>query len=190
MIHNFARLRDPRALDILPRALQVAEATNLPDEAQRFYMNIGDFYFFNGNIEKALENYEADLALSDKIVQPHTGYLATLHYSIGNVKNIQGDPAGALPSLQKALDFATARKEDWLISECLLGIGRVYANEKNFDRAIAVAEQALAPVLKMNSFEHIAKSYLGEGKAKAGRIIGVISLILWSIALLSRLYQL
>ena len=65
MIGIFARLRDPRAIEYLPVAMQSAKASGRPDELQRFYNNAGVFYQTIVYGEQAFDFYKNGVALAN-----------------------------------------------------------------------------------------------------------------------------
>ncbi len=143
IIGMYTLLGDARALDFLPRAIQLAREMNQPDEVGRHYLNIGVFYQNLDDREKALELFQNALSIFEKIEPQHLGYIASTLINISELLVNSGQYVAALGNLKKAADLARFRKDAVIEAKCWFRTGNIYFKTQIFDSARQHYQQAL-----------------------------------------------
>lgn len=93
----------------------------------RAYNNIGFYYYFQGNITQALENYNKSLTISSEI-KDKTGIGASMN-NIGLLYNDQGNITEALSYYEKSLKISEEINDKEGIGTTLNNIGTIYRDQ-------------------------------------------------------------
>ena len=122
------------------------------------YNNQGDRLLAQGNLEDALQAYQADLKIAEALAQrdpSNTEWqrdLSVSHNKLGNVRAAQGDLAGALQAYQAGLKIAEALAQrdpsntQWQrdLSYSYTAIGDIYRKQRDLDNALKYHRPSLA----------------------------------------------
>jgi tetratricopeptide (TPR) repeat protein len=135
----------------LLQTLSAEDSSNLAwqNDLAVSYEAIGDVFLTEGNLNEALANYRAGLAIDERLVaadptdEGHQRNLSLLHVRVGQVSKAQGKLDEALDSYLAALKITRgitnpARLEIWLRDVSVLEqrVGYVWQEKGNIDEAL------------------------------------------------------
>jgi tetratricopeptide (TPR) repeat protein len=123
---------------------------------------LGLVYEKKGEWERAIEFYQKDLAIAEKLGYLHG--LAQTYGNLGEVYRMNGEWARAIEFYQKGLDIFEKLGDLHDLATTYMNLGLVYAAKGEWERAIEFYQKALDIFEKLGDLHRLAQTYnnLGE----------------------------
>jgi adenylate cyclase len=131
--------KDPRAINYLEKALPLSEEMGNKEAFGVIAVNIGETYFDNGDIDKALTYYQKALTAND-----NSESAAYAYNGIGKLNLKKGNYAEALSNHYKAMSIATKIDDKLQQIRALKGIANINVEQKDYHAAIGYLQKAKA----------------------------------------------
>ena len=139
--------------------------------------NLANTYYLKGDYKKSEPLYERALEIREKSVRPEDSDIGDTYNSLGNLHQAMGDFASAEKFYLRSVEAYEKQADQTRIAYALMGLGAVYSNLGQFEkaeaaeqRALGIFQQALGPEHPTigNVFKNIAGLKVNEGElAKA-----------------------
>ena len=154
IIAQFKLGNDSKALQMALQGLKIAEKNNLINDKALFLSSLGAVYNGVKNYTKALDLFRESKTLFDSL--HNFTFVASTENDIGKTYLMMNQLDSALYYCQSAYKNAIQLKEDWVISDILLNLGRIQSKKGNCDLALAYFRQSLSTA---SNADMIFKSY-------------------------------
>ncbi|MDO9185570.1 MAG: tetratricopeptide repeat protein [Bacteroidia bacterium] len=138
-------------------ALHAAENLNFKKGIGASYNNIGITHWYQGNYEKALENYLKALKIRQEIGDKKG--IASSYGNIGIIYETQGEYRKALDNHLKALKIQEESGDKNGISNCYNNIGGIYLRLGNYEKSLENYQKCLEICELMANKTGVAISY-------------------------------
>lgn len=132
-------------------AVQLAKRTDNKEALQRAYTNNGIAHYINGDLLKAMQNYEEGLQVFEK--QNQNISTARILGNMGNILHQQDKNERALFFYQEALDLYTKFADSRGIAICQINIGAQFGSLGRHQEALDSFFEALK-IFKESGIEH------------------------------------
>lgn len=134
------------------------------------YINIGEIYYLQDNINKAQEFYLKALKVSKRVFfDKNHPWIASCSYYVGKTHEIMGNYDKAVRNYRKVLSIYKKLYGDFHIEtgNCYYRIGKVYALQENYDKAIEYYFKAvdICKLIYGNCNTKIANCFFSIGSA-------------------------
>jgi CHAT domain-containing protein/tetratricopeptide (TPR) repeat protein len=178
-----------KAIDYYNRALALAERMSSSRAVAFVLNNIGGVHLMRGNYRDALHYYQESLAIKEK---NQTGEVSLdISSTLNNISTVYeriGDFDLALEYLQRSEDVYR-RLGKPVASEILVDLGRLSADRRQYDLAVAYYERALAAYEAAGTQAQMASTltYLGSVRRALGDIDGAMKDFQRSLAISERI---
>lgn len=145
-----------QALDYYIRSLKIHKELALKDLLPLVLVNIGLVYKETGNPDKAIEYFNEGLKAA--LISTDSMAVAYSYYAQGLIHQ-ETDPDSAVYFYGKSLELYKAIKQSGGMLICFKGLGEIYIEKKEFDKANKVVSEMLALAEEENLPLRVAESY-------------------------------
>ncbi|MDR7857303.1 diguanylate cyclase [Tissierella sp.] len=149
--------------DILLEAIRLSEQYEINDYMGTIYNRLGLTRFLNGNIEKAIENYEQSIFYHQK-----TGNLVEATRPINNIGTIYADYYSdidkAMESYEKGLKIASKYGIQEVEITFLMNIASIYIDKHEFERSLQFVEAARKSAIELQDINKLVTIYILMGQ--------------------------
>lgn len=147
-----ARQQNQMAVLYLLKAIQIDE--KLPNSENRVAAslnNLGNIYYLDKNLAKALLFYNRALAINDSM--HFTKWQAINHLNIGNCYVDLHEPEKAVANYREGVAFGKKAKVNWVIAAAYQGMGQALCELNRFKEAEAVLDSGMYFAVKGKNTE-------------------------------------
>jgi signal transduction histidine kinase len=155
-----------KALDLAMTSLAEAKQRNDDSSVCVFYNCMGEAYFYLDDFKNALDNYNKNYKLAEKM-----GYKQEMALALNDMSGVyqnQSDDITAQSCSFKALSIYETLKDNRMIAMCNLNIGVTYNNQNNSKKAIFFGQRAIDFTLKTKAKDILPTAYELMATAYAG----------------------
>ncbi|GHN03291.1 hypothetical protein WSM22_47800 [Cytophagales bacterium WSM2-2] len=143
------------------KALAIAEIIDDQKGLADAHGSMGDFYWFIGDLAKALEGFEISKSIGEKIKNKKIIYdassgIAIIHRNLGNFAKAAEIQIELIKTAEKGNDFYSA-------ANSYSNLGVSYKSNRMFPEALEAYQHALALYEKIGDIESIPGTYINAG---------------------------
>jgi signal transduction histidine kinase len=150
------------AMKYARQALAITRSINYPTGEYWSYLHIGNVYFFLGNTDSTLENY--NLAVLAARQSGKAKFIAGGIHNLGNVYYNQGKPIEALKRYSEALKILEEVGDTYGMAEEYVSIAGVYGDEGRSEEAMEKYLSALKTFEAAGSKKEVSTCYYHIGQ--------------------------
>ncbi|MBT8211306.1 MAG: tetratricopeptide repeat protein [Eudoraea sp.] len=160
---NYFSINPDSAVIYANQAISLANEIQFGKGAGMGYKNIGLAYYYMGDFDQVLENWEKSLAVFEEV--DFKSGISNLQNNIGSVYQTRGDDPTALEYFINSLRSAEAIQDTTRIATALLNIGTVYSNvPSTYDQALEAYDKALPMFRDLEYDDGVAMASLNIGE--------------------------
>jgi two-component system, sensor histidine kinase PdtaS len=147
-------------------ALEIAQKTNDQDKIARSFTLTGVTYYFNGQLDNAIENYLEALPISEKLGNDR--YSGIIANNIGAVYFDLKDYEKTKTYYEKAVGLFKVAQDTFWLSNALNNLGNVLEKEKEYKESLVVYNQSLDLARRSKNEEAIGSAMSNIGNVHLG----------------------
>lgn len=147
-------------------ALKIAQKIKDEDKIARTLTLTGVTYYFNGQLDNAIENYLMALPISEKLGNDR--YSGIISNNVGAVYFDLKDYDKTKTYYQKAVGLFTIAKDTFWLSNALNNLGNVLEKQKDYNNSLDVYNQSLDLARRSKNEEAIGSAMSNIGNVHLG----------------------
>jgi signal transduction histidine kinase len=144
------------------RGLAIARQENDKVAEADIYNGLGNLNLEANNFQVSMENFVKAANLYDSLPLQEEGLSKAL-VNIGNLENILGRPDRAIEYTERSLEIFKKLNDSTKIAYCYKLMGRIYRQQKEYQKALAQYNEALKIYVKSGYRHQISETHHGIG---------------------------